>query len=668
MSLFKDVSLNKKIFFTFVVVTLLVSAAIAFLARWIIVSSLTTELKHRGAAIAQSIGERARGYILDNNAPQLVALVFDAAYLGERKDLVAYIFVTAESEVLAHTFITPFPEELAPANKLRSGAEQSVELIDINGAPVYDIAVPITEGIYRLGEVHVGIDKSQIDTLIAKLRNIFLGFLSIIVVFMFLLSLRMANYISLPIRKLTRISDELSRGNFDISPEIDEAIADWSPQDCPAYKNTDLPCWHFDQQGGWRTPTNQHQTCARCRFYQKTGGDEVRQLADSFRNMVWSIKLYRRRLRESEEKYRSLFDSGPDPILVADFYNLDILDANPRSEEMYGFGKHELIGMSMLQLDPDFHLHLEDAQDSLDKGLCLYRSKLLQYKKGGEPFFVNMHACPISYRNAHALIIAVADITEMMEKDAQLIQASKMKTLGEMSAGIAHEINQPLNAIKMGSEYLQMVTERAQDPANCIPAADLGPVAGEISTQVDRATEIINTLRAFGRKAELTKDQIQVNDTVRAVMNIVGQQFKLAGIELELHLAQELPAIMAHSNKLQQVLFNLLTNARDAIMAKDGEKPAKGLISIATAQHEGRVVISVTDDGVGIAPEEEHKIFEPFFTTKEVGQGMGLGLAISYGIVKEYDGELTITSQPGEGATFSVAFPAKGGAPPRSEQ
>ena len=168
------------------------------------------------------------------------------------------------------------------------------------------------------------------------------------------------------------------------------------------------------------------------------------RLAASFRNMVWSIRLYRRKIKESELKYRSLFASGPDPILVVNQQSLQILDANPRVEETYGYTKQELKDLSYNTIQPDFETStLKTFESPFERGQCVYLPKVIQYRKNGEPFYVNLHACPISYKGSLAIIIAANDITELMEKDAQLIQASKMKTLGEMSAGIAHELNQP---------------------------------------------------------------------------------------------------------------------------------------------------------------------------------------------------------------------------------
>ena len=693
-------SLKNKIFVSILGVVLGISVAIAFLARYILVSSLTYELEQRGSALAHSVAERGVSSVLDKNTPRLLALIFDEARLHERKNLIAYIFVTDQSgAVLAHTLTRPFPAALRQANPLPPGVARSVRLVNMDQESVHDIAVPMNEGLYRIGTVHVGLSKSHIDSLIATLRLTFLGFISAIICITFFLSNRLARHITRPISQLTRISDELSRGNFDISldrREGDGPLAERAiPVDCPAYADSEMPCWHFDQSGqsGQSGQADQpgraaapHRTCAACAFYRKRNGDEVVQLGDSFRNMVWSIKLYRRRLRESEEKYRSLFDSGPDPVFVVDGENFRIRDANPRAQELYGYGKEELIGISYLDLGPEnrrdclFGAEERGVLDETERGAldetapeapgeispeapgetaagsgCVFHPKALHFKKGRQPFYVNVHACPISYRGRSAAIIAVTDVTEAMEKDAQLIQAAKMKSLGEMSAGIAHELNQPLNAIKLGSEYLAILDEQGGAPA----PERYRQVVREISGQVDRASEIIDTLRGFGRKAELARQRVDVNAPVKSVLGIVRRQFELDDIRFDLDLAEGLPPVWAHENRLQQVVLNLLTNARDAINEKSrpSEPGARRVIGISTGLEAGAVAVRVADSGIGLSGEVRDKVFEPFFTTKEAGQGMGLGLAITYGIVRDYGGAVRVEGEPGQGARMVLLFP-----------
>jgi PAS domain S-box-containing protein len=375
-------------------------------------------------------------------------------------------------------------------------------------------------------------------------------------------------------------------------------------------------------------------------------------------------KLAERALHESEKNYRSLFDSGPNPIFVLDSDRFEILDANPSAEETYGYSKKELVGRPFSALgspgDENFNekmkVEVERSKESMRA--CVISQKEQHFKKGNQPFYVRVIACPTRYLQREAIIVAVMDITEMIEKDAQLAQASKMTTLGQMSAGIAHELNQPLNVIKMGSEYLQMIMEKNHH--NMKP--EIVEVATKVNEQVDRASAIINLLREFGRKPDFKKEHVDINAIIKDVLGIIGQQFKLHNIDILLDLDKSLPPVLAQANRMEQVFFNLLANAADAIHQKRkvAGKTYPERTRIATYRRQDYVVVTVSDTGIGIPMEIQEKIFEPFFTTKEVGKGMGLGLSILYGIVKEYGGRIDIESEPGKGTTFKQIFPIAG--------
>jgi len=192
-----------------------------------------------------------------------------------------------------------------------------------------------------------------------------------------------------------------------------------------------------------------------------------------------------------------------------------------------------------------------------------------------------------------------------------------------------------------------------------IPEKDLRQVAGEVSEQVDRATKIINRLREFGRKPDPTEEKVNINTPIQGVLGIVGQQLKLQNIEIKLELDETLPSILAQSNRLEQVFFNLISNARDAIIQKETtvDVAFDRIIAIRTFRESDKVAVTVSDTGIGIPKDSLNKIFEPFYTTKEVGQGMGLGLYITYGIVKDYQGDIDIQSQEGMGTTIKHTFP-----------
>lgn len=611
----KNTNLKNKIFFFTTAVILLISVLIALFTRWVLISSLTSELKERGLGIGHSIAESSRGYILTGNIPELISLIFDAR-LGVRKHLMGYGYITdKQDKILAHTFTIDFPVKLLNVNLIEPEKNYDIELLHLDGQFVYDVAVPVTEGIYRIGSVHVGLNKQHIDQLIGKLRTTFLGFVSAVTILFFIISLHLSKYITRPIRELIKVSDEISRGNFDITHNLGSV-------DSMGIK------------------------------------DEVRQLSTSFVNMTNRIMDSQAKLKESENKYRSLFTGGPNPIFVLDRETLRILSANPSAEETYGYAKENLIGKPFTDLGPfalDEVQHADFQTQHAGK-ITTIGSKVQCRTKGDKLLYVNVHACPVRYQDKDAVILATTDITEMVEKDNQLIQASKMTTLGEMSAGIAHELNQPLNAIKMGNEFIDMMIEKK----GTIPEKKLLQIVKEVSSQVDRAVDIIRRLRDFGRKADFTKEKININKPVQGVLDIIERQLRLQNIDIQLKIDEDIPPILAHHNRIEQVIFNLITNARDAINQKleAGGQSQGNCILIETHARDDQVFVVVSDTGIGMDAKLKKRIFEAFFTTKKMGEGMGLGLSITNGIVEDYGGKINIESVEGQGTTFQLSFPA----------
>lgn len=230
-----------------------------------------------------------------------------------------------------------------------------------------------------------------------------------------------------------------------------------------------------------------------------------------------------------------------------------------------------------------------------------------------------------------------------------------MPTLGPMTPGIAHELNQPLNAIKVGSAFLKMMVKKGDK----IEPRHLSRVTNEISRQVDRASEMVRHLSEAGRKTGLQKENIVINQSIRSALAIVGNQLKLDSIRLDLDLDENLPLIYASHNRMVQVTFNLLSNASDAINLKGHEGPEDRIIAISTFERNARVIYKVSDSGAGIPDHLKDRIFEPFFTTKEVGRGRGLGLTISRQIVKDVEGDIKAESVKGSGTTITITFPVR---------
>ncbi len=364
-------------------------------------------------------------------------------------------------------------------------------------------------------------------------------------------------------------------------------------------------------------------------------------------------KKLEQELARSERKYHDIFNNIRNPIFVLDADNLQIIDCNDSISSVYGFARKELVGRSFC----DFFPAGEQQRYVHKLKTASVINQVKQIRKDGVPIFVDIWTSPSEYSGKAVLLVTTSDITERLETEQQLIQASKMATLGEMATGVAHELNQPLAVIKTASSFFMKKVNRREKIRDDI----LGTMAEEIDSHVDRATRIINHMRQFGRKSEQKLEPVDLNGILKKSFEIFSQQLKVRGIEVTWQLDENLPEVMADAGRLEQVFINLLINARDAIEDKWESQPHKKgskKITLKSCCRGSQSVVEVEDTGVGVAREIAEKIFEPFFTTKEVGRGTGLGLSISYRIVQDFGGSIRVASRPGQGARFVLTFPA----------
>ncbi|MGH9864217.1 MAG: sensor histidine kinase, partial [Candidatus Acidiferrales bacterium] len=232
-------------------------------------------------------------------------------------------------------------------------------------------------------------------------------------------------------------------------------------------------------------------------------------------------------------------------------------------------------------------------------------------------------------------------ITQRVRLEEQMVQNEKLTSLGLLAAGVAHEVNTPLAVI---SNYIQMLGKQ-------IPAEDARQkTIDKIVKQTFRASEIVNNLLNFSRTGGAEFVEVNLNSVLDETLSLVQHPFKAARVNVIRNFTDTLPVVLGSTTRLQQVFLNLFMNARDAM-------PNGGMLEVRTAAHNGSVEVEVTDTGVGIRPEHIHRVFDPFFTTKASGRGTGLGLSVSYGIVKEHAGKLEVRSTAEKGTSFRLEFP-----------
>ena len=261
----------------------------------------------------------------------------------------------------------------------------------------------------------------------------------------------------------------------------------------------------------------------------------------------------------------------------------------------------------------------------------------------------------------HDLLILLAKdaeqsrlLRELRDKQQQLVQASKLASMGELSSGIAHELNNPLFAVSGLTEIMQMRLER--DFPEAYEA--VAPSMENMMIATDKMRRIINHIRIFARQEQMEFTESSINTVIQSSLLLMQEQLRMHNIELTLMLDLTLPCIRCAPNRLEQVLINLLSNARDAIdERKAQDSDTKGHIIIETTHDSTHITIRFRDNGTGIPHKEIDKIYDPFYSTKEVGKGTGLGLSISYSIIQEHHGSIQVRSQANEFTEFEIKIP-----------
>ncbi len=359
-------------------------------------------------------------------------------------------------------------------------------------------------------------------------------------------------------------------------------------------------------------------------------------------------------LRLSEERFRRLLEACPVPVGMTRAEDGEVIYESPAAKALFGRGG-----------DPDA---VERARDyfadpakratylaRLRKDRALDDYELCLKKTDGSTFWAAISARLIEYEGDEVIVSSVFDLTErkavqeqMARQREALHQNEKLSALGSLLAGIAHELNNPLSVV-VGQALL--LEETTADRTIAERAAKIGHAA-------DRCSRIVRTFLAMARQQASERAAVDINEIVEATLEVTGYSLRTAGIDVTLELAEDLPSIWADADQLNQVVTNLIVNAQQA-MAENAGAQCLEIVSVFDRPY-GRVLLSVKDTGPGIAPELHRRIFEPFFTTKEVGAGTGIGLAVCHKIIESHSGAITVKSQPGKGAAFTISLPVAG--------
>jgi PAS domain S-box-containing protein len=324
-----------------------------------------------------------------------------------------------------------------------------------------------------------------------------------------------------------------------------------------------------------------------------------------------------------------------------------IINWNSALEELLAISRATAIGRSVNEIfDEDLLITIQAATGNngwqIGEIHNIYRYKISS--KDNRELVVNISLSPLEAKDTRlaGTLMLIEDITARVRLEEQLRETDKLSSIGLLAAGVAHEVNTPLTGI---SSYTQMLLAQisTNDPKFT--------VLEKIKRQALRASDIVNNLLNFSRTGNVEFVELDINRILDDTMQLLEPQLRNTQIKIERNYGENLPNTIGNANKLQQVFMNLLINARDAM-------PHGGMLTIRTQARDSVILIDVTDTGVGIAPENIAKIYDPFFTTKSIGQGTGLGLAVSYGIIQEHKGRIFVESKPDQGTRFRIKLPS----------
>jgi PAS domain S-box-containing protein len=371
------------------------------------------------------------------------------------------------------------------------------------------------------------------------------------------------------------------------------------------------------------------------------------QIKDYAETLEFKVEERTAELRASEEKYRNLFDHSQEAVLILAKKDGGILNANSRAVDLFGQSKDELMQKSLHDLNLTRIAFDEQGR---------WQEHILE-KPDGSRRYLDCILGGIVYENVDCWQFICRDVTEKMELEAKLLQSQKMSALGQLAAGVAHEINTPLSTIYNSSYFIK--NELKELSAKMKRQFDL------IESQIERCRKIIRDLLTFSRSPSPSMEYIKtdLNEVLEACLTLLSKEIKSGGIQLNQDL-RVLPATFIDPTRISQVFINLIINALQAM-------PAGGTLNIRTwcddspQQSEPEKTLQnlhiiVEDTGVGMSKEVQKMIFTPFFTTKKASGGTGLGMSVVYEIVKKFDGDIKLTSDVGVGTRFEIILPVRG--------
>ncbi|MEO7455457.1 MAG: ATP-binding protein [Gemmatimonadaceae bacterium] len=371
--------------------------------------------------------------------------------------------------------------------------------------------------------------------------------------------------------------------------------------------------------------------------------ERVEAMADLLSVALANAELFQT-MKQAEWRFRTLFRAAPDAVLTVLHATGRIREANDAVREVFGYEPHQIIGRTLIELI------LEDERGIMAGALAAAfggtpaRVEVQVALPDGRARVVALAASRLPEADPPSVLLIGRDMTQERELRVRLMESDRLAAVGELVAGVAHEVNNPLSSISAFAQLLLRETTLAPSQRESIEV---------IRAETMRASQVVKDLLAFARRSEPQRTPLDVNGVVTRTVRMRQYQLSEAAVRLETDLAEDLPSVLGDARQLQQVCLNLITNAVQAMTPNGG-----GQLRVRSYATDDAVRLEVSDTGRGIPSTVRAHIFEPFFTTKKEGEGTGLGLSVSYGIVSAHGGSIEVTESGSAGTTFRVTLPA----------
>ena len=374
----------------------------------------------------------------------------------------------------------------------------------------------------------------------------------------------------------------------------------------------------------------------------------------------------RKKLSERDTRLWKILDESLNEVYIFDANILKFIEVNQGARDNLGYTKEDLGVLTPLDLKTEF---TTETFEDLIRPLRVGEKEKVEFttlhrRKDGSQYPVEVHLQLTDFESKPVFVAIILDITERKRAEKELIKTredlmlqtlftQRLSALATMAGGISHELNQPLNSITL---YAETIKNYIRDFSSK-ETSQISDTLQKIIEQSERASQVIEHMRQFASEnKQLTVEKIGVRSLIASVLDLVETQLRNHGIEVCVE-AQDSDEISANNNRLEQVLINLITNAKDSILEKKSQENEPKRITIAVEREPGIVIIRVSDTGAGIDPLLQNQIFEPFVTTKGPDRGTGLGLAICHGILKDYNATISLEKSDTQGSTFKLVFP-----------